>query len=348
MKRYLCTVATGLLLAMVGTGTATAAELPVLGQSGTQIASFGDQTVGEQRNDSEVTQAQGNGNVNIAPAVAVFGDAETTNEQGNDNQATADVDQSNSVEQTQSSSQKQSLEQSGGACCAGQSQTGEQSVDGGDQTVGKQSNDADVDQYQGNGNVNVSPAIAVFGNAETTNHQGNGNDADATVEQSNSAEQTQSSSQNQSLEQEAPSCCKGSYGCKDRTGHPCKPRPRYEKPKEDCCDRGSSQTGEQRTSFGGQTVEKQSNEAAVTQKQGNGNVNVAPAIDVGGKKHESCRSKCGGGTWKPSYGDAETRNVQGSGNEANASLDQSNSVEQTQTSYQRQSLVEMCKGLVQR
>ena len=59
MKRYVCTVATGLLLALVSTGTATASGLPVLGQSADQKTSFGDQTVDEQRNDADVTQKQG-------------------------------------------------------------------------------------------------------------------------------------------------------------------------------------------------------------------------------------------------------------------------------------------------
>jgi hypothetical protein len=126
MKRYVCTVAIGLLLALVSTGTATAQGLPVPGQTGTQVTSFGDQTVGEQKNDADVTQAQGNGNLNIAPAVSILGDAESTNAQGNGNTATAAVDQSNSVDQSQSSIQTQSLDQSGGSCCGGQSQTGAQ------------------------------------------------------------------------------------------------------------------------------------------------------------------------------------------------------------------------------
>ena len=88
MKRYFCTVATGIVLALVGTGTATAG-LPLPGGSGTQLVTFGDQTVGEQKNDADVTQAQGNGNLNIAPAVAIFGDAGTWNAQGNGNEATA-------------------------------------------------------------------------------------------------------------------------------------------------------------------------------------------------------------------------------------------------------------------
>ena len=59
MKRYVCIVATGLLLALVSTGTATATGLPLPGQSGTQVTRFGDQTVGEQRNDADVTQKPG-------------------------------------------------------------------------------------------------------------------------------------------------------------------------------------------------------------------------------------------------------------------------------------------------
>ena len=168
MKRYVCTVATGLLLALVSTGTATASgPARSSGQTGDAEDRLRRPDGRRAANDADVTQKQGNGNVNIAPAIAIFGDAETTNEQGNGNTATANVDQSNSVDQSQSSTQKQSLEQSGTGCCDGQSQTGEQKSYGGDQTVDKQKNDADVDQKQGNGNMNISPAIAIFGDAET-------------------------------------------------------------------------------------------------------------------------------------------------------------------------------------
>jgi hypothetical protein len=109
MKRYVCTVAIGFVLALVSTGTATAGGLPLLGQTGTQSTSFGDQSVGEQKNDADVNQYQGNGNVNIAPAIAVFGDAETTNYQGNGNAAVAWVDQSNSVDQSQAAYQWQDV-----------------------------------------------------------------------------------------------------------------------------------------------------------------------------------------------------------------------------------------------
>ena len=41
--------------------------------------------------------------------------------------------------------------------------------------------------------ANIAPAVAIFGDAESTNYQGNGNEADATVTQSNEATQSQSS-----------------------------------------------------------------------------------------------------------------------------------------------------------
>jgi hypothetical protein len=329
MKRYVCTVAIGFVLALASTGTATAG-LPLLGQTGTQATSFGDQSVGEQKNDADVTQAQGNGNVNIAPAIAIFGDAETSNEQGNGNTAVAVVDQSNSVDQSQTAIQKQSLDQNGGNCCSdGQSQAGEQSTSFGDQYVGEQKNDADVNQYQGNGNVNVSPAIAIFGDAKTSNEQGNGNTAVAAVDQSNSADQSQTSIQKQSLEH--------SGGC-------CSKPHRWDK-KDGCCEAGPSQTAEQTASFGDQSVGKQKNDADVTQKQGNGNVNVSPAISLGGKKEHSCYSKCAG-SWKPTGGGAETTNSQGNGNTAVAWVGQSNSVDQSQFAFQRQDVVDLCKGLV--
>jgi hypothetical protein len=218
MKRYVCTVATGLLLALVSTGTATA-SLPLPGQDATEVTSFGDQSVGEQKNDADVTQAQGNGNLNIAPAVGLFGNAETTTVQGSGNEATANVDQSNSVDQSQSSYQKQFLTRKGGECCKpshapkgkhgawkepdrccdGQSQTGEQKAVFGDQYVGKQKNDAEVTQKQGNWNGSFAPAFGFFGDAQTKTVQGSWNDANANVDQSNSVDQSQTSYQRQSL-----------------------------------------------------------------------------------------------------------------------------------------------------
>ena len=313
-------------------------------QTAEQKVYGGDQSVAEQKNTADVNQFQGNGNVNVAPAIALFGDAETTNAQGNGNTATADVDQSNSVDQSQSSYQKQSLEQSGTGCCDGQSQTAEQKVYGGDQSVDKQRNDADVNQWQGNGNVNVAPAIAVFGDAETRNYQGNQNTADADVTQSNDASQSQSSAQKQYLEGDGGSCCKPSYGCKPED--PCKPNG-YERSKKDrCCEGGSTQAAEQKTSFGDQHVGEQKNSADVSQKQGNGNVSFAPALALGGGQQHSCRSKCGK-SWGQHGGNAETTNKQGNGNEATANVGQTNSVDQTQTSYQRQ-VIDVCKGLIYR
>jgi hypothetical protein len=358
MKRYVCTVATGLLLALMSTGTAAALEplpLPLPGQSGTQEVTFGDQTA-QQSNDADVTQKQGNGNVNVAPAIAVFGDAETTTVQGSGNTATANVDQSNSADQSQSSEQKQSLDQEGGSCCDGQSQTGEQTATFGDQTA-DQSNTAQVDQWQGNGNVNIAPAVAIFGDAETKTVQGSGNTATANVDQSNSADQSQSSEQKQSLEQDGGGCCKPPTRCVKPD--PCSPKKEHggyqkgsygkEGQQDRCCEHGQNQTGEQTADFGDQTAQ-QSNTADVTQKQGNLNGSFAPAFAFGKGKGDSCGSKCG----KPAYGghsfggDAETTTVQGSGNTATADVGQSNSADQSQSAYQRQSVVDMCKGLVYR
>ena len=357
MKRYVCTVATGLLLALVSTGTATAIEplpLPLPGQSGTQDATFGDQTA-QQSNTADVSQKQGNGNVNVSPAIAIFGDAETKTVQGSGNTATANVDQSNSADQSQSSEQKQSLDQEGGSsCCGGQSQTGEQTAYFGDQAA-QQSNTADVDQWQGNGNLNIAPAVSVFGDAETKTIQGSGNEANANVTQSNEASQSQDSTQKQWLDQDGGSCCKPPVRCEKPD--PCSPKKEcggyekgsYEKegPEDRCCELGQSQTGEQTASFGDQSAQ-QSNTAAVTQKQGNVNGSFAPAIAFGKGKGHSCDSKCG----KPAYGghsfggDAETKTVQGSGNTATANVGQSNSADQLQTSYQRQNVVDLCKGLI--
>jgi hypothetical protein len=362
MKRYACTVAAGLLLALASAGSATAG-LPVVGelQKGTQSATFGDQTVGEQKNTAEVTQAQGNGNVNIAPAIAIFGDASTKNAQGNGNSAQADIDQSNTANQSQGSTQSQQLEQDGGSCCGGQSQTGEQATSFGDQTVGEQRNEATVEQYQGNGNVNLSPALAFGGKEEacrskcggpskssggggatTSNSQGNGNTAQAHVGQSNAVSQAQSSSQSQELVQSGGGdCCKprspkSPKGCQSDVsrpttdGHP-EPCDKQDRPKKqvDCC-KGEVQVGKQSAEFGDQTVGEQKNQAHVSQAQGNKNANASRASGW-------AKGFCGRG--------ASTRNTQGSDNSANADVDQGNKAEQSQGAEQEQGLVQAGKGL---
>jgi hypothetical protein len=193
-------------------------------QTGEQSTYFGDQA-SSQTNQATVEQKQGNGNVNISPAVAIFGDAETETYQGNGNEANANVHQSNQASQSQDSTQRQYFDQDGGNCCGGgQSQTGTQSNYFGDQ-ASSQTNQATVEQKQGNENENFSPAFAFGkekgresscyskcesskkpgyghsfgGDAETTTYQGNGNEANANVGQSNSADQAQTSAQYQSL-----------------------------------------------------------------------------------------------------------------------------------------------------
>ena len=316
-------------------------------QAGEQTVYGGDQTVDEQKNTADVTQYQGNGNVNVSPAIAVFGDASTENSQGNDNHAKADIDQSNDARQSQDASQSQSLDQSGGSCCDGQSQAGEQKVVFGDQTIGEQKNDADVRQYQGNGNVNVSRAIAISGDASTKNAQGNDNVAKADVDQSNSAKQTQRAEQRQSLEQDLGDCCKNGGDC-CKPSHDCKQScsPKHDPCKKERCDSGQSQAGEQKVVFGDQTVGEQKNTADVTQKQGNGNVNVSPAIALGSPKHDDCKSKCDGKKSGKHGGDASTWNSQGNGNQAYAYVDQSNRAYQSQAAKQKQSLVQACKGVI--
>jgi hypothetical protein len=336
MKRYVCTVAAGFMLALLGTATASAnVGLPDPGQSATQETSFGDQSVGEQTNDADVTQEQGNGNFNLSPAVAIGGDATATNEQGNDNYASSDIDQENDVDQSQESTQEQSLDQSGssGDCCTDQSQSGEQKTYGGDQSVEEQENDADVTQKQGNGNVNVAPAIAVFGDAETTNEQGNENVAKSDIDQENDVDQSQSSTQKQDLSQSGGFCCepKKGYG-------------KHGYDKECGCDDGQSQTGEQKTSFGDQSVGEQRNDADVTQKQGNWNGSFAPAIAFGGRHETTCNSKCGNSV-HPVGGNATTINKQGNGNYASSDIDQKNEVAQSQDAYQRHPLVDSSKGV---
>ena len=143
MKRYVCTVAVGMLLMLVGAGTAAAGiERTPTGasQEGTQSVSSGDQTIDKQKNDADVTQAQGNDNVSLAPAFGFpkhhkggscskeqygkcgggghytpdGGKASTWNAQGNGNTAVAFVGQSNDATQSQWASQTQTLLQD---CC---------------------------------------------------------------------------------------------------------------------------------------------------------------------------------------------------------------------------------------
>ena len=361
MKRHLCAAVGVALLALAGAGNAAADGLPLLGQTqvGSQSVSYGDQTVGEQKNDADVEQSQGNGNINVSPAISIGGDASTWNAQGNGNNADATVIQANEATQSQRSSQRQGLEQSGGSCCAGLSQTGEQSTDFGDQTVEKQSNDADVTQKQGNDNVNRSPAYAHGGDAATWNAQGNGNSADATVIQANEATQSQSSKQWQGQSQKGGDCCKPRHGDGKKDDHGKK----WDHGKKDderrCCD-GKSQAGEQKADFGDQKVEKQWNEAEVSQEQGNENENLSPARAFGGHDRGSCskheKGTCkGNGKSKPAYGahgghggDATASNAQGNGNEASASVVQGNAASQSQQSAQWQGLVQRCREVVRR
>jgi hypothetical protein len=336
MKRCLYAVVVGMLLALAASGTATAGiGGSPLGspQQATQSASFGDQSVGEQSNEAGVSQEQGNGNVNVAPAVSVFGDASTWNAQGNGNEASAEVEQSNEATQSQSSEQEQGLSQSGGGCCGGQSQAGEQSTELGDQSVGEQSNEAGVSQEQGNGNVNVAPAVSVFGDASTWNAQGNGNEASAEVEQSNEATQSQSSEQEQVLVQKGGDCCS-------------KPKPKHggHEPEHGGCCAGQSQAGEQEVEFGDQSVGEQSNEADVWQKQGNDNANTnGSAPRENGVGTGAC-SKSTSSCHQAPKGGARQANAQGNGNEARADVDQSNEAKQSQRASQTQWLAQLAGG----
>jgi hypothetical protein len=293
-------------------------------QDADQSAKGGDQDV-HQGNDASVAQKQGNHNFNLGPALALgsgalsdpgcgcegkdrgdgksknFGGhddgANTSNYQGNGNDADAWVLQGNHADQSQRANQDQSV-MSGATGLFGKSgeQDAEQKAEGGDQTA-HQSNTADVTQKQGNGNVNVSPALSVFGgDAETTNYQGNHNDADATVAQGNDADQSQGANQDQTVM----SGVTGMFG------------------------RAGEQDAEQKVEGGDQSA-TQSNDGSVEQKQGNGNINVSPAISIFG-------------------GDAESKNYQGNGNDADATVAQGNSADQSQTARQTSILSPLLGG----
>jgi hypothetical protein len=305
MKRHFCAAAGALVLALAGAGTATAGGLSILGgQQGVQSASLGDQSVGEQTNDADVTQKQGSFNVNVSPAIAILGDAITKNAQGNGNTAVAGVSQSNDASQSQTAAQAQRLDSGSGDCCASGSQEASQTTEGGDQSVGEQTNDAGVTQEQGNGNINISPAIAIGGDASTQNAQGNGNKAVAFVDQASSADQSQHVGQTQSV---------------TSGGAP-------------------SQSAEQAVYGGDQSVGEQRNKADVTQEQGNGNENRSPAKAFGGgKQHDSC-GPCSEGKGGGGGSSASTWNAQGNGNKAVAFVDQANSADQSQDVAQKQSV----------
>ena len=163
-----------LVLALAGAGTATAGGLPIPGgqQLGVQSVSLGDQSVGEQSNDAAVTQQQGSFNINVSPAIAIGGDASTWNAQGNGNTAVAGVDQSNGASQSQAVDQAQQVTGGSESCCGSAEQAAEQTVEGGDQSVGEQSNDASVTQSQGNGNLNISPRSRSAGMRRRTTSRG--------------------------------------------------------------------------------------------------------------------------------------------------------------------------------
>jgi hypothetical protein len=236
-----------------------------------------------------------------------------------------------------------------------------------------------VSQWQGNGNGNFAPAVALGGDASTRNYQGNHNTAKSDIDQKNDVDQSQSAKQKQHLTQEGGGCCKPtydsckqSYGCQPEKDYgrkhssdcssKCEPKkdygrkhssdcsskcePRKEYSEKQCCERG--QNGSQKTSFGDQWVGEQKNDADVTQKQGNWNGSFAPAIGVGGGRPEmTCNSRCGSSV-HPVGGNATTTNYQGNGNYAKSDIDQKNEVDQSQTSYQRQDLVETCRRLLAR
>ena len=299
----------------------------------------------------------------LRPAISIGGDASTWNEQGNGNTAVAVVEQANAVEQSQDVSQTQTS--GGGTCCGASSQGATQEADLGDQSVGEQRNDAHVTQEQGNHNLNLSPAIAIGdgkhatcgwscsekkggdAGASTVNAQGNGNKAVALVEQQNTVTQSQDVRQKQALSSDG--CCKNP--CKTSCGKPrtCSTwcgKPKH--PKHDCCG-GSSQAGTQYVRGGDQSVEKQKNEADVTQKQGNDNVNRSPAFAWAGSKHAQCSKPVYGTCGR--HGDdhgatASTWNAQGNGNKAVAWVSQGNEVSQAQSTWQGQSLVERCKEVM--
>ena len=305
MKRYLCTVAAGFALALVSTATASAdIGLPLPGQSGEQETNLGDQIGGEAENDADVTQEQGNDNMNIAPAIAVFGDAETTNEQGNGNTA--------SPRSTRRTSR--SVADVGAGAVARRSELERRLLRRPEPGRRADGRTAATSRWRSRRTTPTSRRSRATATSRSSPRSRSSamprprtRRGTATLRSPTSIRRTTSTSR--------------SPRPRSRTRQAAEPSKGYDKKDEkgkELLQAVKSQTGEQKTSFGDQTVGKQENDADVTQKQGNDNVDVSPAIAI--------------------FGDAETTNAQGNGNDPESDVDQGNEVEQAQESYQRQSL----------
>ena len=323
-------------------------------ESGEQKVYGGDQKVEEQENEAKVEHEQTNVNVLSPPvALGVLGKADAENEQTNVNYSKTWIEQDNEVEQKQTSEQWQA----GGGCCRpapapkcssscepkkeygrtpGENdspnggrccESGEQKVYGGDQKVEEQENEAKVEHEQTNVNVLSPPvALGVLGKADAENEQTNVNYSKTWIEQDNEVEQKQTSEQWQA----GGGCCRPAPAPKCSSS--CEPKKEYGRtPGENDSPNGGRccESGEQKVYGGDQKVEEQENEAKVEHEQTNVNV-LSPPVALG------------------VLGKADAENEQTNVNYSKTWIEQDNEVEQKQTSYQRQSVVDMCKGLIYR
>ena len=310
---------------------------------GEQKAYGGDQDA-EAENEADVTNKQVAGNV-LSPQVALGLGGDAENEQNNVNVSKTEIEQENEVEQKQSSEQKQygsgcckpaptcsnsctpqkrhydtpartKEYEHKGACCAG----GEQKAYGGDQDA-EAENEADVTNKQVAGNV-LSPQVALGLGGDAENEQNNVNVSKTEIEQENEVEQKQSSEQ----KQYGSGCCKPAPTCSNS----CTPQKRhYDTPArtKEYEHKGACCAGGEQKAYGGDQDAEAENEADVTNKQVAGNV-LSPQVALG------------------LGGDAE--NEQNNVNVSKTEIEQENEVEQKQSSYQHQTLVDRCKGLINR
>jgi hypothetical protein len=219
-----------------------------------------------QENESEIWTKQTNINVNASPAIALFGKADSS--QDNDNVVVNDVEQENESYQKQAAFQKQEPRRSGHGSYSkpsdgksGGYKSGKHGGSGIEQSIeqnNEQENESKIKTEQTNYNVNASPAVALFGKADSS--QDNDNVVVNKVEQENEASQKHAVVQ----DQEAAHSGGDSYSKRDgyQSG-----------------GSGAEQSVEQSS--------EQENESEIWTKQKNENVNASPAFAFKGKADSS-------------------------------------------------------------
>jgi hypothetical protein len=220
-----------------------------------------------QENESMIKTKQTNVNVNASPAIALFGKADSS--QDNDNVVVNDVDQENESYQKQAAFQKQEAAYSGDSRSkqfgkSGGDKSGEHGGSGAEQSVeqnSEQENKSKIKTEQTNYNVNASPAIALFGHADSS--QDNDNVVVNKVEQENESHQEQGALQHQEPDHPGGNSYSKGDGYKSG-GHGVS---------------GAEQSVEQDS--------EQENESEIWTRQTNNNVSSSPAFVFKGKADSS-------------------------------------------------------------